>query len=76
MLARTIPQMRYDPKRPKAMANHKQDHWVVALAYYLMSHSSDLKRELGGAPSLRPWQKIKDHKKFLLGSDQVRDPPA
>jgi phage terminase large subunit len=75
MLVKTIPQMRFDENRPKAMGDHKNDHWVVSLAYYLMSHSSDLRGEdgEGGGPVvLRPWMKDKAHKKFTLGSDQVR----
>lgn len=74
MLVRTIPQMRFNPKKPKAMDDHKNDHWVVALAYYLMSHSSDLRGEGGGGPApLRPWMKEKKSERFILGSDQVRD---
>jgi hypothetical protein len=73
-LTRTIPQMRYDSKRPKAMDDHKDDHAVVALAYYLMSHSADPHGEFGGrAGPERPWMKDKGPGRFVLGSDQVRD---
>lgn len=72
-LVRTIPQMRYDPKRPEYMADHKDDHAVVALCYFLMSHSADSRSEYSFSPStLRRWMKPKtsDHKP--LGYDQVR----
>jgi phage terminase large subunit len=71
-LSRTIPQMRFDQKRPKAMADHKNDHAVVALCYYLMSHSSLVHSEPSSGTPLRPWMKPKDNKRFVLGSDQVR----
>lgn len=73
MLVRTIPQMQYDPKHPKAMANHKQDHWVVAACYYLMSHSADSRQEFSTGAKPRPWMKEKAPTRFILGSDQVRD---
>jgi hypothetical protein len=44
-LSRTIPQMRFNPKHFKKMDDHKDDHAVVALAYYLMSHAADPRRE-------------------------------
>lgn len=72
-LIRTIPQMRYDQKRPQFMADHKDDHAVVALAYYLMSHSSDPRQAIPGFSGLRPWQKLKQEDRFLLGSDNIRE---
>lgn len=72
-LTRTIPQMRYSLKRPKAMDDHKDDHAVVSACYYLMSHSSEAKREFQGPAILRPWMRLKDAKRFVLGSDQVRE---
>lgn len=73
MLFRTLPQMRFDLKRPKAMADHKNDHWVVTLAYYLMSHSSDVRGGDKGPVGTRPWMKPKLGKRTVLGSDNVRD---
>jgi hypothetical protein len=73
-LARTIPQMRYDPKRPSYMDDHKDDHAVVALCYYIMSRSADLHQDAGTPLSLRPWMKEKTTTRFILGSDQVRTP--
>lgn len=72
-LVRTIPQMRYDQKRPEFMADHKDDHAVVALAYYVMSHSSDPRNASGGVATMRPWQKEKTISQFILGSNNVRD---
>ena len=72
-LVRTIPQMRYNQKRPKAMDDHRDDHYVVACCYYLMSHSADPRRGGIGSPSqLRPWMREKNPIRFVLGSDQVR----
>lgn len=73
LLVRSIPQMRYDQKRPKAMADHKDDHWVVACCYYLMSHSADPRQSIVGPEGQRPWMKPKTDKRFILGSDNVRD---
>jgi hypothetical protein len=73
-LVKTIPQMRYDEKRPLFMADHHNDHWVIALCYYLMSHASDPRRFGGtGGSQLRPWMKPKAHEYKPLGWDQVRD---
>jgi hypothetical protein len=36
-LLKSLPQMTYDPKNPLRMADHKHDHPVVTLAYFLMS---------------------------------------
>lgn len=73
MLLRTIPQMRFDPKRPKAMADHKDDHYVVAACYYLMSHSADLRGEYTQQAKPRRWMVEKSSDKFVLGRDNVRD---
>lgn len=73
-LVKTIPQMRFDPKRPAFMDDHKDDHAVVALAYYLLSHSADPRNftsVIGG--KFRPWMKPKQGEIFRLGSDNVRE---
>lgn len=72
-LVRTIPQMRYDQKRPSYMADHKDDHAVVALAYYLMSHASDPRNGSPTSSTLRPWMKPKIDKLTYLGNNNVRD---
>ena len=73
-LVRTIPQMRYNPKRPGAMDDHKDDHAVVACCYYLMSHSSDPRKGGPSTPGIKPWMREKPNKRFVLGQDNVRDP--
>ncbi len=73
VLVRTIPQMRFDQKRPSFMAGHKDDHWVVAMAYYLLSHASDPRSSIPGMGSqLRPWMWPKKEDRIILGNDQVR----
>lgn len=72
MLVRTIPQMRFDEKDTKFMADHKQDHWVVAACYYLMSHSSESRKEHHPQGPTPKWMQSKQVKMFRLGSDQVR----
>lgn len=71
-LARTIPQMRYNPKRLKAMDDHKDDHAVVAACYYLMSHSADSRTELPVGRKMPKWMIDKNNERFLLGRDNVR----
>lgn len=74
MLVRTIPQMRFDVKRPSFMADHREDHWVIACCYYLMSHSSDPRSSIPNSGSiLKPWMRPKQGDRFILGNDQVRD---
>ncbi len=70
-LCRTIPQMRFHPKQFKKMDDHKDDHAVVALAYYLMSHSADPRNELRPGRAMPRWMKIRDDK-FILGKDNIR----
>jgi hypothetical protein len=72
-LSRTIPQMRYHPKQFKKMDDHKDDHAVVALAYYLMSHSADERTDLKFGGKLKKWMIPKDSNRFVLGRDNVRD---
>jgi phage terminase large subunit len=72
-LVKTIPQMRFDPKRPAFMDDHRDDHWVVACCYYLMSHASDPQRYAVEGPKLRPWMKPRTGDNRYLGYDQVRE---
>lgn len=70
-LAKTIPMMRFDPKKPQKMADHKDDHAVVALAYFLISSaSSDMYKFQAEKP--RPWMVERSGARDILGSDQVR----
>lgn len=74
-LVKTIPQMRYDQKRPSFMANHKDDHAVVALAYYLLSHSADPHSGAvyNGSSQLPKWMQEKQTERRPLGYDNVRN---
>lgn len=73
-LVKTIPQQRYNPKHPLAMADHKDDHGVVALAYFLISSSSMERHAIESGGGLRRWMRQKDEKRFVLGHDNVREP--
>lgn len=75
MLVKTIPQMRYDEKRPLFMADHKEDHYVVACCYYLMSHAADPRVDSSGYDLVKPkpWMKIKNLDRKPLGYYNVRD---
>jgi hypothetical protein len=70
-LIKSLPQMRYDPKHPLRLANHKDDHPVVTLAYFLISTSS-MDRQSSSQVKLRPWQKQKKADRFILGSESVQ----
>lgn len=73
-LCRTIPQMRYNPKNPKAMDDHKDDHAVVAVCYYLMSHAADNRTDIMKGGTLPKWMQPKlGEKQKPLGWDNVRD---
>ena len=72
-LVKTIPQMRFDPKKPLRMADHKEDHGVIALAYFLISSGSMDRRAVETGNKLRPWMVDKSAKTFVLGSESVRD---
>jgi hypothetical protein len=71
-LIRTIPMMQYDEKRPLALADHKHDHAVVALAYFLISQSSHERRPLVTRKVPR-WLRSKPLERFILGKEGVRD---
>lgn len=73
-LVKTLPQQRFDPKRPLKLADHPDDHAVVTLAYFLIS-SGSMERRAATAPAVtRPW--MKDSAKFegwVLGKENVKD---
>jgi len=71
-LAKAIPMQRYDPKKPLAMDDQKDDHPVVAIAYFLLSHSSEERREWS-PKSIKPWMRPKKGEKSVLGSESVRN---
>lgn len=72
-LIKTLPVMRFDDKRPLAMADHAHDHPSVALAYFLISHSSEEQRSFSDRV-LPKWMRPRkeDNKQWILGNDNVR----
>lgn len=70
-LIKSIPQQRYNPKKPLAMADSPNDHGVVALAYFLISNlSSDRTTYTPTKP--RKWMVEKEPKRWVLGNESVR----
>lgn len=50
-----LPRMKFDEKNPAAMADHRFDHWPIALAYFLMSQIP-VTKESEGSTTPRRWQ--------------------
>ena len=71
-MAKTIPMMRYDTKKPLALANHRHDHPSVSLAYFLISHSSNEHRTHTDR-KMPKWMRPKKAEHTYLGHDNVRD---
>lgn len=75
-LIKTLPMMRYDEKHPLAMADHRDDHPTVALAYFLIS-SGAMERKGTGlsqfSSSTPRWMRPKHDSTLRLGSESVRD---
>ncbi len=71
-LIKTIPMMQFNPKHPLALANHKHDHPVVTLAYFLIS-SASFEQTSVTQTQLRPWQKEKAGTRVVLGQESVRN---
>ena len=61
MVVKYLPRMKFDEKNPAALADHKYDHWIVALAYFLMSQIPVTKPTETTKP--RRWQLPKKNKK-------------
>lgn len=59
-LIKTIPQMRYDPKHPLRMADSKNDHGVIALAYFLISSGASERKSVSTLYKLPKWMRPKD----------------
>lgn len=72
-LVKTIPMQRYDPKRPLRMADHRDDHAVVACCYYLMSHSSDPRKAMAFEAQKKKWLQPKVGERHVLGNESVRN---
>ena len=72
-LAKTLPQMRYDPKHPLRLADHSQDHATVAVAYFLISSGAMEHKQLFTPAKLKKWLQPKESK-WILGNESVRRP--
>lgn len=72
-LVKTLPQQRYDDKHPLRLANQRNDHWTIALAYFLMSHSSESRQMFAPETRVKPWMKPKNSDRLTLGSTNVRN---
>lgn len=72
-MARAIPLMRFNEKRPMQMDDHRHDHPVVALAYFLISHAANERRDPHLiVPPRWMMPKPKKHDRFILGDESVR----
>jgi hypothetical protein len=73
-LIKTLPLQRYDPKHPLKMADHKEDHAAVTLAYFLISGASTERRTPQATRQLPRWmRKRQQAKSWVLGSESVKD---
>lgn len=72
-LIKTLPQMRYNPKRPLAMDDHRQDHGAVTLAYFLISSGSTERKGPAPTPATPRWMRPKKESRTYLGHESVKD---
>jgi hypothetical protein len=74
-LVKAIPKMRFDEHNPHKMADHKDDHPVVTLAYFLISWGS-IASTAPRQPSERPWWMqslgIRTPGPWRLGTESMR----
>jgi len=61
MTVKWLPRMKFDEKNPAALADHKHDHWIVALAYFLMSQIPTTEPSQSAKP--RRWQLPKKNRR-------------
>jgi hypothetical protein len=73
-LVRSLPLQRFNEKRPMAMDNHQHDHPVVALAYFLISHAANERRDPQSITIPR-WRVPKRQRtdRFILGDESVQE---
>lgn len=65
-LIKTIPQQRYDPKHPLRMADNRNDHGVIALAYFLISSGATERRSINSDYRLPKWMQPKKDTRRLI----------
>jgi hypothetical protein len=71
MLAKYLPKMRWDEKNERKMADHKFDHWIVALAYFAISSgvlSLTSKAESAQEPIWMQWIREGDGRRHRRGA--------
>src|SRR3990167_7869836 len=73
-LIRVIPLQRYDVKNPLRMADHRDDHPVVTLAYFLISSGATERRTFDTTRVIPKWRMPKHTDHYILGQESVRDP--
>lgn len=71
-MVKTLPQQRYDPKHPLALADHPHDHAAVALAYFLISSGAMERRGIAKGPLIRKWMQDKKDPTRTLGYESVK----
>jgi hypothetical protein len=59
-LIKTIPQMRFDPKHPLRMADSKNDHGCIALAYFLISSGAVERKDVSALYRVPKWMRPKE----------------
>ena len=79
-LVKTIPLMRYNPKRPLALDDHKHDHAVISVAYFLISNASydskPMKQSFHRSGKLgrpRAWALNDTKDLWILGQNNIRN---
>lgn len=71
-MIKAIPQQRWDEKHPLRLADQAHDHPVVALAYFLISHSADEHRGLIQRTIPKWMRPKKTNSRFVLGDESVK----
>lgn len=71
-LAKSLPKQRYDMKHPLKLADQKDDHPAVTLAYFLISSGAMDRQELTSQSLVRPWMKDKTSGRWILGKENVK----
>ncbi len=71
-LVKSLPKQRFDIKRPLALADQKDDHPAVTLAYFLFSSGALDRKSIAPQAKIRPWMKSRDHDGWILGKGNIR----
>jgi len=71
-MIRSIPLQHFDPKHPLKLADQAHDHPVVAISYFLFSHSADQSKELYQRKAPKWMQPKESNTRFVLGDESSR----